>query len=217
MAVVSWPKETVSEDQWNQARLALEKAALKGPEAARWRALFTLARRDELRQSEATFGRALVREGATDLERLFATLGLARMAGKQEESDKSPTLADALANAAGDPEYRVRVEALRGLRSLKVGLRDPLRSAVLQDDSAHVRAAAVLALLPKDADPTPAAMLAKDPSPMVRRAAFEAFIQQSPKSKWAASANGADHATIANAEPPPKSRNTWTSKRWRAS
>lgn len=113
-----------------------------------WRILFSLARRGSPQ------GRGAFLEYATStipLERIFAMKGLGRLP-KDEESDEGAAIVRVLANALGDPhalgapDWRVSYEAAVSLGKWQHadGLA-PLLGAV-EDENAHVRAAALTAL-----------------------------------------------------------------------
>ncbi len=178
---------------WEPVRLALAERSVQGPEAVRWRALFTYARRKELRQDPSPLLAAADREGATTWERLFATLGLARWLRDHQEhlgqpqdekpqafAEHEPKVALALAQRCADEDERIVVEALRGFAVVDRGLPPALQARVLQHDSPHVRAAGVLALGTQNAGSEPAEMMGHDASSMVRRAAFEMYIRRQP-------------------------------------
>ncbi len=113
-----------------------------------WRILFSLARRG------SPLGRGAFLEYATStipLERLFAMKGLGRLS-VDDESDGGAEIVRVLSNALGDPnalgqpDWRVSYEAAVSLGKWQHadGL-EPLLGAV-EDENAHVRAAALTAL-----------------------------------------------------------------------
>ncbi|MCA9000615.1 MAG: peptidylprolyl isomerase [Planctomycetes bacterium] len=181
-AISTWPKEC---DDWNRAQMGLTQVAKEGADDVRWMALFTLARRSELRGDWTPFLEALRRKEATVWERLFATLGLARAASGQD-TDETHTaeqwmeLAAALDAATADPDGRVVTEALRGLAALGQGLTSRTRERVLTHPSKHVRAAGLRALAKDARSMEFASALDQDPSPMVRKAAFEVIVRLDP-------------------------------------
>ncbi|MFT5199513.1 MAG: cyclophilin family peptidyl-prolyl cis-trans isomerase/HEAT repeat protein [Planctomycetota bacterium] len=182
LAIYYWPKES---EQWALAGVGLANVAANGPEEARWMALFTLARREELRGDWIPFTSTLSNPKAPVLEHLFATLGLARAAqtvvdAQEAFGQQGDVLSEALSRSAMHADARVATEALRGLKTLGRGLAPRLREHVLQHASKHVRAAGLLALPLEARSMEYASALDQDPSPMVRRAAFAVVVQLNP-------------------------------------
>ena len=211
-AIASWPDKGVQESTWSTAQKRLQQVAQDGAEEARWRSLFTLARRKELRQDPSPFLIAIYNPESSTLDRVFSTLGIARLANdrkastiESESTGGQANLIAALERSAMDTDYRVAVEGLRGLQVLEVNLRESISQHCLQHPSAHVRSAAVQALRPDQQSPEPALMLAKDPSSMVRRSAFTTHISRSPSDavskvrEWARSRDYRQRRTAAGA------------------
>ncbi|HRV79875.1 MAG TPA: HEAT repeat domain-containing protein, partial [Planctomycetota bacterium] len=197
-AIFYWPKD-VPDAEWSAAANELLEVVQNASPTARWHALFAWARRTELRGDLRGFQAALAREDAGEEERLFATMGLARAALAESTADgvdpnpagEPDPMRVALERCAMDEDYRVVVEALRGLQGAEIDgkrvfrgrpatLSTPLAQTLMAHPSAHVRAAAVMALGDDYAGPEPGQLLARDPSSMVRRAAFEAHIRRHP-------------------------------------
>ena len=102
-----------------------------------WRALFTLQRRSSQAGRRAFL--AFSRFEASDLARLYAVKGLARI-----EPDEG--VVRALEHGVRDPDWRIAVEALTGLKeAAHPASLTPIEYA-LTNESAHVRAAAYSAL-----------------------------------------------------------------------
>ncbi|MDF1838994.1 MAG: peptidylprolyl isomerase [Planctomycetota bacterium] len=181
-AIFYWPKES---EQWPLAAAGLSEVARKGAVEARWMALFTLARREELRGDFDTFTHALSQPDAPVLEHLFATLGLARSAGMPVEKSAAGAkrlqqLMRGLSASALHQDPRVATEALRGLKARGQGLSPEVRDHALQHSNKHVRTAALNALRLEPRSMEFASALAHDPSPMVRAAAFELTVKLKP-------------------------------------
>ncbi|MBL4769584.1 MAG: peptidylprolyl isomerase [Planctomycetes bacterium] len=181
-AIFYWPKTAA---HWPAAGVGLAAVASNGAEEARWMALFTLARRTELRSDWLPFLQTLAKPDAPALEHLFATLGLARSvkavveqaAGGRKQGE---VLMEALSRSAMHTDARVATEALRGLQTLEQGLPPHVRDHVLQHTNKHVRASALLALKKDPRSMEFASALTQDPSPMVRRAAFKVMVKLKP-------------------------------------
>ncbi len=204
-AVFYWPKES---EHWAQAGSGLAQVAKEGAQEARWMALFTLARREELRGDWMPFLDALSTPEAPVLEQLFATLGLARSAKKIVDSGtaqerQGDVLYSALGMSALHEDVRIATEALRGLKTLGRGLSAPVREHVLMHKNKHVRTAGLQALAADHRSTEFAAALTQDHSPMVRRAAFEVLVGLNPSAsvpivrEWARSGEYRQRRTAA--------------------
>ncbi len=205
-AVFYWPRES---EQWALAGAGLGHVAHKGAEDARWMALFTLARREELRGDWMPFMNALAKPDAPTLEHLFATLGLARSAkgivdAGEALNKQGSVLAKALEASAMHEDARVATEALRGLKTLGRGMPTNVREHVLLHANKHVRTAGLYALAPDPRSTEFASALAQDRSAMVRRAAFEVMVELSPSAsipivrEWARASDYRQRRTAAN-------------------
>lgn len=137
-----------------------------GPEET-WLTLYSLSRR------KAARGRAAFLQHVDDVEvnaRLFATRGLARL-------EAAPGATRALERRAGDTDWRVAVEAIRGLAAHKDPASLPALEAALRHPSTQVRRLAVESFAQFDSNPRqvldPLLRSMDDRSPAVQAAALE--------------------------------------------
>ncbi|HTF89389.1 MAG TPA: peptidylprolyl isomerase [Planctomycetota bacterium] len=176
-----WKTDTALSTEIN-ARLA-EYVAKETDLDARIHGLFALERR-KAKEGREVF---LKRAGSSDVhERLFAVRGLATLAG-------DPAIDEALATASRDEDWRVAVEALRGLSKSSSNTSLEAIAAATEHANFHVRATAIESgaaqydafaktdLIWKTNGVGKFDAVRNDPSPAVRAAAMANIIQVIPE------------------------------------
>ncbi|MCP3919512.1 MAG: hypothetical protein GY711_28575 [bacterium] len=157
-----WPSDDTT------ATATLQQLCRDGSDEVAWRALFSLARREESRNTLLTN-----MQHEHTLARLFATKGVARLA--DAEQDRIDLFHAALVRATRDPDPRVATEAVVGLGQLEGA---HLPDEIFEHAAFQVRSAAYTALAGwTGADETLAERFRAgraDASPTVRAAALVA-------------------------------------------